>query len=163
MMSKTPSELGHKISSGVALDVLEHLLSFYVCAVSYRLSRDLDRRMDGLEVAQGAGKITTLLLIDSHPGIRPSAIAVATLRDRPSISRIVAPLVEAGLVERRIATHERRASELFITPQGHEVAARVRRIAGDQSEAFFTVLPKQDQDQLMRILRDIYMMMRVEP
>ncbi|QIE56069.1 winged helix-turn-helix transcriptional regulator [Pikeienuella piscinae] len=147
---------------GVDLDMLEHLLSFYLRAVNYGLSRDLDRRMDGLEVAQGTGKITALLLIDSHPGLRPSAIAAATLRDRPSISRIIAPLVDSGLVEKRIAPHERRASELFITPRGHKVAERVRRIAKDQSETFFSVLPEQDRDQLMRILRDLYLKMRVE-
>ena len=60
------------------LDCLEDLLSFYVRSANYALSADLDARLGNLEVARGTGKITTLLLIDSHPGIRASAIAEAT-------------------------------------------------------------------------------------
>lgn len=140
----------------VDLDVLENLLSFYVRAVNYGLSRDLDARLDGLEVARGTGKITALLLIDSHPGIRPSAIADATMHDRPSISRIVSHLASAGLVEQRIAPRERRASELFVTPRGRDVAAEVRRIARDQSDAFFSKLTGEDRAQLLRILQTLY-------
>lgn len=146
----------------VDLDVLEDLLSFYVRSVNYGLSRDLDNRLDGLEVARGTGKITTLLLIDSHPGVRPSVIARATLRDRPSITRIVGPLVAAGLVKQRVAKGERRAQELFITPRGHEVAERVRRIVRSQSDEFFRPLSEEDRGHLMRILRGMYLKLRDE-
>lgn len=146
----------------VDLDVLEDLLSFYVRSLNYVLSKDLDRRMAGLEVARGTGKITALLLIDSHPGIRPSKIAAATLRDRPAISRIIAPMVAAGLIEQRTPPTDRSAQELYITPHGHEVAERVRDIARRQSEEFFESVPKRDRDELFRILRDIYHVMRAD-
>ncbi len=144
----------------IDLDVLENLLSFYLRAVNFGLSRDLDQRLEGIEVARGTGKITTLLLIDSHPGIRPSIIADATLRDRPSISRIVAPLVAAGLVEQRVPPTERRAQELYVTERGHEVAERVRRTVRAQSEDFFSAVPERDRDELFRILRNLYLNMR---
>lgn len=153
--AKTGSATAH-----VSLDVLEDLLSFYVRSVNYGLSRDLDKRLDGLEVARGTGKITSLLLIDAHPGIRPSAIAEVTLRDRPSITRIIEPLVAAGLVERRVSAQEQRAQELHITPRGHEVAERVRRIAKAQSDDFFATVSQDDRAHLLRILRDIYLKMR---
>ena len=52
-------------------------------------------------------------------------IAEVTLRDRPSVSRIVRPMVEAGLVEQRTSGTERRAEELYITPKGHAEAETV--------------------------------------
>ena len=144
----------------VDLDVLENLLSFYLRSANYLLSRDLDSRLQGLEVARGTGKITTLLLIDGHPGIRPSTIAAATLRDRPSLSRILAPMIAAGLIEQRRSRSEGRAVELFITPRGHTVAERVRCIVKAQSKAFFAPLGAADQADLLRILRQLYLTAR---
>lgn len=147
----------------IDLDMLENLLSFYMRAVNYGLSRDLDARLEGLDVARGTGKITALLLIDSHPGVRASTIAMAAMHDRPSISRIVARLVKSGLVEQRVAPTERRASELFITPRGHAVAEEVRAVARAQSEAFFSTTPADDRRELLRILRTLYLEMRDAP
>lgn len=138
------------------LDCLEDLLSFYVRSVNYALSADLDARLENLEVARGTGKITALLLIDSHPGIRPSAIAKATLRDRPSISRIITHMLQNGLVEKVESPDERRASSLYITDAGHELAEKVRGIVKQQSSDFFADVPKDDQDELLRITRNIY-------
>lgn len=143
-----------------SLDVLEDLLSFYVRSVNYALSNDLDRRLDGLEVARGTGKITTLLMIDREPGIRPSTIAHATLRDRPSVSRIIAPMVEAGLIEQTTDESERRAQNLRVTPRGHEVAEQVRAVARAQNETFFASLSEEDRGHLLRILRDLYLKIR---
>lgn len=145
------------------LGILDELLSFYVRSVSYTLSNDLDRRLDGHVVAKGTGKISALLLIDSNPGVRPSMIAEITLRDRPSISRIIRPLVEAGLVEQRTSKTEGRVEELFITPKGHAEAETVRAIVRQQSEAFFAQTPKKDRDHLFRILRTLYYKVREFP
>ncbi len=144
------------------LDCLEDLLSFYMRSANYALSADLDARLGNLEVARGTGKITTLLLIDSHPGIRASAIAEATLRDRPSISRIIAQLLRHRLITRHEIPDERRAFGLHITPSGHDLAEKVRGIVKTQSDDFFADVPKQDRDALLRITRDIYRRIRRE-
>ena len=142
------------------LDCLEDLLSFYVRSANYALSTDLDARLSDLEVARGTGKITALLLIDSHPGIRASAIAEATLRDRPSVSRIVAQLVRHELITKHEISGERRAFGLHITPSGHMLAQKVRGIVRQQSEDFFADVPQADREALLRITRDIYRRIR---
>jgi DNA-binding MarR family transcriptional regulator len=144
------------LDSTIDLDVLGDLLSFYLRTITIALSRDLDRRLEGLEVAKGTGKVITLLLVDSHPGIRPSVIARLSTKSQPEIGRIVERLVKADLIERRIASEERRAHELFITPEGKCVAEQVRRLATAQSEDFFSHLSEDDQQQLMRILKTSY-------
>jgi DNA-binding MarR family transcriptional regulator len=142
------------------LDCLEDLLSFYVRSANYALSADLDARLGDLEVARGTGKITTLLLIDSHPGIRASAIAEATLRDRPSISRIITQLIRHELITKHETPGERRAFGLHITPSGHMLAQKVRGIVRQQSEDFFADVPQPDREALLRITRDIYRRIR---
>ncbi|WP_246040472.1 MarR family winged helix-turn-helix transcriptional regulator [Roseovarius arcticus] len=144
------------------LDCLDDLLSFYVRSASYVLSTDLDSRLANLEVARGTGKITALLLIDSHPGIRASAIAEATLRDRPSTSRIITQLVRNKLIIKRETPGERRAFGLYITPSGHVLAEKVRGIVKTQSDEFFAFVPQDDRDALMRITRNIYRKIREE-
>lgn len=144
------------------LDCLEDLLSFYVRSANYALSADLDARLGDLEVARGTGKITTLLLIDSHPGIRASAIAEATLRDRPSISRIITQLIRHKLITKHETLGERRAFGLYITSSGHTLAQKVRGIVRKQSDDFFANVPQQDRDALLRITRDIYRRIREE-
>ncbi|WP_274426888.1 MarR family winged helix-turn-helix transcriptional regulator [Chelativorans sp. YIM 93263] len=161
-VERNPKDPSSKSSESLAvlgvddLDCLEDLLSFYVRSVNYALSADLDARLENLEVARGTGKITALLLIDSHPGIRPSAIAKATLRDRPSVSRIITHLLQHGLIAKQETPSERRAFALYITDAGHDLAQKVRKIVKTQSDDFFSRIPKEDQEELLRITRNLF-------
>ena len=142
--------------SDVDLDVLENTLSFYIRTVNIAVSRDLDQRLDGLDVARGTGKITTLLLVDSHPGIRPSVIAQLIFKDRSAMGRLVDQMEEHGLLVRAVSAEDSRAQELYITPKGAELAEAVRGLVTRQSTDFFAFIPEQEQKQLMDILRRAY-------
>lgn len=150
------TKVGH-----VNLDVLENTLSFYVRVLDVMVSQDLDLRLENLEVARGKGKITALFLIDSHPGIRPSVLAELTMKDRSAMGRILAGFDENGLIIRRTSVDDSRAQELFITPKGAELAAKVRTIVVSQSETFFDrIVPKNEQKALIAILKRAYHRLR---
>ncbi|RUU28578.1 MarR family winged helix-turn-helix transcriptional regulator [Mesorhizobium sp. M6A.T.Ce.TU.016.01.1.1] len=140
----------------VGLDVLEDTLSFYIRSINIALSRDLDDRLEGLDVARGTGKITTLLLVDSHPGIRPSVIAQLIMRDRSAMGRLVDQMTEHDLLTREAAADDGRAQELHITEKGADLARKVRKIATKQSSDFFAGVPEEDQKRLLDILRRVY-------
>ncbi|QRM56656.1 MarR family winged helix-turn-helix transcriptional regulator [Sinorhizobium sp. BG8] len=140
----------------VNLDVLEDTLSFYIRTVNIAVSRDLDERLEGLDVAKGTGKITTLLLVDSHPGIRPSVIAQLIFKDRSAMGRVVEQMVEHDLIRREVSPEDSRAQELYITPRGSALAAKVRLLVTAQSKDFFDFISDEDQQQLMDILRRAY-------
>lgn len=140
----------------VDLDVLEDTLSFYIRSMNIAVSRDLDERLDGLDVARGTGKVSTLLLVDSHPGIRPSVIAQMIMKDRSAMGRLVDQMVEHKLLTRRTSPSERRAQELYVTPKGAALAGKVRKIVTKQSTDFFSFMPAEDQAHLMDILRRAY-------
>ncbi|AZO67012.1 MAG: MarR family transcriptional regulator [Mesorhizobium sp.] len=140
----------------VGLDVLEDTLSFYIRSINIALSRDLDDRLEGLDVARGTGKITTLLLVDSHPGIRPSVIAQLIMRDRSAMGRLVDQMIEHDLLTREAAADDGRAQELHITEKGADLARKVRKIATKQSSDFFAGVPEEDQKRLLDILRRVY-------
>ncbi|HEY0212730.1 MAG TPA: MarR family transcriptional regulator [Paenirhodobacter sp.] len=156
----TPAQDEPVIVAGLRLDVLEGAFSYYIRALDAVVSRDLDRRMEGLEVARGKGKITALLLVDGHPGIRPSAIAAVLMRDRPWTGRLIDTLVTRGLIERTTSTDDQRAQSLRITPHGHEVAERVRAIVRQQEREFFDFIAPQDRDQFLAQLKRAYLRTR---
>lgn len=149
--SKAPSSI-----EDIDLDVLGGTLSFYIRAINIAVSRDLDERLDGLDVAKGTGKISTLLLVDSHPGIRPSFLAQLTFKDRSAMGRTVDQMVAHGLIRRETSTEDSRVQELTITPKGAEMAAEVRRLVTQQSEDFFADIPEDERRLLLDMLRRAY-------
>jgi DNA-binding MarR family transcriptional regulator len=145
----------------INLDVLENVLSFYIRVVDHSLSRDLDERLRTLEVARGKGKITALLIIDSHPGVRPSVVAKLAMKDRSAMGRILDNFQAHGLITRKVSKNDSRAQELYITETGAEMASKVRGIVVEQSENFFDVIiPRHEQEQLMDILKRAYLRLR---
>ncbi|MDR0807937.1 MAG: MarR family winged helix-turn-helix transcriptional regulator [Gemmobacter sp.] len=148
-------------AADLGLDVLENLLSFYVRVLDTSVSRDLDARLQDLEVARGKGKITALFLIDSNPGIRPSVLAEMALKDRSAMGRILDHFQAHGLITRQISAGDSRAQELFITPKGAALAVKVRALVVEQSRTFFNrIMPEGEQDVLIGILRRAYLRLR---
>jgi DNA-binding MarR family transcriptional regulator len=142
--------------SGVDLDILGGLLSFYIRSVNLALSRDYEPKMGRISLARGTGKVATLLLVDANPGIRPSVVAHFILKDRSAMVRLLDQLTRAGLIERKVSAAERRAHELYLTPEGRALARKVRAIAVEQSDGFFSVLDEDERASLLAILRKLY-------
>lgn len=142
--------------AGIDLDIFEDLLSFYVRAATLLVSRDLDAHMVPSALAGGTGKISALLLIGANPGIRPSVLAHYILKDRSAMGKLLDQLGRAGLIAQRVSATERRARELYLTPQGHTLAKEVRKTALQQSDAFFALLSEAERANLLRILKKLY-------
>jgi DNA-binding MarR family transcriptional regulator len=142
--------------SGLDFDVLDDLLSFYVRSVNLALSRDHEPKMGPVSLARGTGKAATLLLVDANPGIRPSVVAHFILKDRSAMVKLLDQLTRAGLIEQKVSAAERRAHELYLTPKGRALARKVRAIAVEQSEGFFSVLGEDERASLLAILRKLY-------
>ncbi|OLP54724.1 MarR family transcriptional regulator [Rhizobium rhizosphaerae] len=140
----------------IDIDVLEDTLSFYIRTINLAVSRDLDQRLEGLEVAKGTGKITTLLLVDDYPGIRPSLIAHMIMRDRSAMGRLIDQMEHQGLIRREVSPEDNRAQELYITEAGAALAEKIREIVPQQSRDFFSFIPQDEQALVIDILRRAY-------
>ncbi|GGE12841.1 MarR family transcriptional regulator [Aureimonas endophytica] len=138
----------------VDLGVLDGTLSFFIRSINIAVTRDLDRRLDGLDVARGTGKITTLFLVERHPGIRPSVIADVILKDRSAMGRILDDMEGHGLLYRETA-EDARAQALFLTERGRALAAEVRGIVAS-SRDFFAEIDDAEYEAAMAVLRRIY-------
>ncbi|MCB1381145.1 MAG: winged helix-turn-helix transcriptional regulator [Alphaproteobacteria bacterium] len=142
--------------SGVELDILGNLLSFYMRSVGVMLNRDFDHALADVSLAHGTGKVSTLLMVGANPGIRPSMLAHYVLRDRAAMTRLLQQMKKAGLIVEQISSRERRARELYLTAKGKSLVEKVRALAAGQSEKFFSVLSVSERDRLMLLLKKLY-------
>lgn len=142
--------------SDVKLDILERLLSFYMRSVSIALNRDFDHKLASVSMAHGTGKVSTLLMTASNPGIRPSVLAHFIQRDRSAMTRLLDQMKTAGIIVEKISDEERRARELYVTAKGKSLIDRVRELSAAQSDDFFSVLSSEERDQLMVLLKKLY-------
>lgn len=137
-------------------DVLAGAFSFYIRALDFWVTRELERRMAHLPIARGKGHITAILVIDRTPGVTPSEIATLLMRDRPATGRMIDKMASEGLLERRRGETDQRSIGLFITDKGREVANEIRQVVQGQEDEFYDFIPTEDRQELLRLLRNAY-------
>ncbi|MBO0905013.1 MarR family winged helix-turn-helix transcriptional regulator [Jiella sonneratiae] len=139
----------------VDLGVLDDTLSFFIRSLNLAVTRDLEARLEGLEVAHGTGRITALFLIGRHPGIRPSMIAAAAMKDRSAMARVLGDMEKQGLIRREADVADGRVQALHLTEKGEKLADEVRAIVR-QSRDFFHDISDEEYAQVIDLLRGIY-------
>ena len=92
--------------------------------VLLKLNRELRREVHSLGVT--GGQVALLVQIKYTPGIGVRELAARERISVPGISKFVARLEEAGLVERKEVGGDRRRVGLHVTPSGHRVLRSVK-------------------------------------
>jgi DNA-binding MarR family transcriptional regulator len=88
-----------------------------------RLARRLRQQSgEGLTPSQ----TSALASIDRHGGLSPSDLAAVEQIRRPTATRILAGLIDAGLITREADTSDRRIARVRITPEGAATLKRGR-------------------------------------
>src|SRR3954447_12469978 len=94
-----------------------------------RLGRRLRQEAGGeLRPSQGAALTT----IAAHGPLTPSELAVRERIQRPTATRVLARLEEAGLIARTADPTDRRSTLISSTPAGHELLDAIR----DRKDAY---------------------------
>ena len=151
--AKTPKTIAYH---DVDFDVFASLLSFFVRSVNLLVSQDLDAHTKSLDIAGGTGKISTILLVDANPGLRPSVLAHFIRKDRSAMAKLLWQMEHAGYLVQRISPAERRARELYLTKKGQAFAKRLRGVVKAQDDGFFAMLSEKERQTLLALLRKVY-------
>jgi len=113
--------------------------------VLLKLNRELRREIHSLGVT--GGQVGLLVQIKTRPGIGMRELASVERMSVPGMSKFIARLEEAGLVQRAPVEGDQRRVGLSLTPAGHKVlrsvkskrtawlAARLRQLDSEQLEA----------------------------
>ncbi len=101
-----------------------------------RLRLDISRLARRLRQEAGAelspSQTAALATIEHHGPLTPSELAVRERIQRPTATRVLARLEEAGLVDRAADPHDRRSCLVSISPAGSELLQAAR----DRKDAF---------------------------
>ena len=92
--------------------------------VLLQLARQLRREIHSLGVT--GGQVSLLVQVKQHPGIGMRELAALERISVPGMSKFVARLEEAGLVQRAAVAGDQRRVGLTLTAAGHKVLRSVR-------------------------------------
>jgi len=95
----------------------------------------------------------TLASIERHRTLTPGELARIEGVQRPTMTRAVARLVEAGLVERREDPQDRRSTLLSISKDGHQYLAEHRSRKSAWLANLIEEMPEADAETLARAAR----------
>jgi len=105
--------------------------------------------------------LRVLRQIGDAPGISVSALQAATFIEKTVLSKVVARLIELGLVERAISPRDARAFELTLTAKGRKVRERADRIgAAHEQEVMFGDFSQEELDMLDGLLDKLMQSLR---
>jgi DNA-binding MarR family transcriptional regulator len=117
-----------------------------------RLSRRLRPTQAGVAAGLTPTKISVLLSVVREGPVRLSELAGGEALNPTMLSRVIAALVELGLVSRTNDDGDRRAAWVQATPAGRRLAERMRRERTDALNLALTALPASDRRLLEQAL-----------
>ena len=118
----------------------------------------LHRRLMATTMAEyGAfpGQAVCLRMLEINEGVTQRDLTEALHLARPTVSKMLGGMEQAGLIERRSDEQDQRLSRVFLTAQGRELAARLRGVAAVHVNETIGSLPDEDLKQLARLLDDL--------
>ena len=147
MKAKTPGK--HSAVSG-----LKAHIGFWMRLVSNQVSHTFARKLQagGVTVAEW---VILREMFEGHAVTSPGAVAELTGLTRGAVSKLVDRLLKKGLVTRQEAAGDRRYQDIELTPAAIALVPRLGRLADENDEKFFSVLPKAEREALRRTLTRI--------
>jgi DNA-binding MarR family transcriptional regulator len=117
-----------------------------------RLSRRLRTTAAGAAAGLTPTRISVLLTVVREGPVGISALAASESINPTMLSRVIADLVEAGLLERTSDDGDRRAAWVQATAAGKQLAQRMRRERTDALNAALARLAPDDRDLVEQAL-----------
>jgi DNA-binding MarR family transcriptional regulator len=98
---------------------------------------------------------TMLFRVAESDGLSQAELARRMDRDRANVTRIVANLVDKGLVQRRRDRKDRRIQKVFLTPRGRRTTREIRRSFRDASMELRAGITDQEIHALHAFVRKL--------
>lgn len=126
-----------------------------IYAEFWGLEQDLRERIRAYLEPMGINHLCFLYLIyiDAHNGCRVSEVAHAAGMDKASVTRALSSLGRLGFVDRQIGKLDTRAFDLYLTPAGKTVVARIRRLRDEWEKDIREGLSEEERSALTKLLR----------
>ena len=129
---------------------MERRVGTVLAQVARLMRRAFDERAREIGVTRPQWLVLSVL--QRHEGIKQGGLAEILEVEPITAGRMIGRMQEAGLVERREDSTDRRARRLYLTDRGREIIERLQPLAVETSDEALKGVSAQDKKQLSRIL-----------
>lgn len=126
-------------------------IGFYINDIARLLRRNFNRRAQGLGLSQAQWR--ALAYLSRQEGVNQVTLAESLEVQPITLARLIDRLQEAGLVDRRPDSDDRRAVRLYLTAGAQDILDRMWALAAETREEAMTGLPQESRKALMETLR----------
>lgn len=102
------------------------------------------------------GLFGVLVVIEANPDLKQSDLARATRLDRSTVVTVIDNLEKRGLVERRVALHDRRSNAIRLTEAGLALLKKLKRQVAQHEKRLMQNFTTAERDQLVALLQKVF-------
>jgi DNA-binding MarR family transcriptional regulator len=130
----------------------DRTVGFLIADLARLLRRNMDRRLQSLGLTQAQWR--AIVHLSRSEGMTQAALAESLEIQPITLTRLIDRMESAGWVERRTHPLDRRALQLYLTPQSQPILAEMHARATDTlSEALRGIAPRAQREALATLER----------
>ena len=150
-MSATPDS---SKKSAIDYGLLPGLVGYQLRMAQIALFRDFAQGPGGEDVTPGLFGV--LVIIEANPDLKQSELARATHLDRSTVVTVIDNLERRGLVERRVALHDRRSNAIRLTAEGAALLRRLKRQVSQHEKRLLQNFSAAERETFLALLKKVF-------
>jgi DNA-binding MarR family transcriptional regulator len=133
----------------------EKQLQYWINRLGFVLRRDLQDRFRQAGIKMGAEEWAVLLLLWQEDGQTPGALALRSVKDQTTLTRLLDGMERKGLVNRTPDVDDRRRVRVSLTAKGQGMQATLVPLAAGLIEQSQRGISVEDLQTTRRVLRQM--------
>lgn len=97
-----------------------------------------------------------MAVLGEYQGISADEISVKTQIEKSILSRAISKLLKRNLIERKVATDDRRRSEIYLSETGKAVYQEIVPLSYDYEERLLSCFSETEREQFSELIDRIY-------
>jgi DNA-binding MarR family transcriptional regulator len=150
-MSATPASSN---KSTIDYGLLPSLVGYQLRMAQIALFRDFSQGLGDEDVTPGLFGV--LVIIEANPDLKQSELARATHLDRSTVVTVIDNLERRGLVERRVALHDRRSNAIRLTDAGTTLLRKLKRQVSQHEKRLLQNFSTAERETFLALLKKVF-------
>jgi DNA-binding MarR family transcriptional regulator len=140
--------------SAIDYGLLPGLVGYQLRMAQIALFRDFAQGPGGEDVTPGLFGV--LVIIEANPDLKQSELARATHLDRSTVVTVIDNLERRGLVERRVALHDRRSNAIRLTDAGTALLRKLKRQVSQHEKRLLQNFNAAERETFLALLKKVF-------
>ena len=149
-----PATSAAKKKSSIDYGLLPELVGYQLRMAQIALFRDFSEGPGEEDVTPGLFGV--LVIIEANPDLKQSELARATHLDRSTVVTVIDNLERRGLVERRVALHDRRSNAIRLTAAGSTLLRKLKRQVSQHEKRLLENFSDSERASFIGLLQKVF-------